>query len=84
MFCFGLCQIQRREKFLQTLTNHLNLLLGIIEPVQHQQTFLKTVAKRLPTMMQHILHPAKIDDSESHLTTTNLDEPDKILAIGML
>lgn len=35
-------------------------------------------------MMQHIFHPTKVHNPESHFPTTNLDEPDKILAIGML
>lgn len=79
-----LCQIQRREQLLQTLANHFNLLLGIIEPVQHQQTFLEWITKRLAAMMQHIFHSTKVHNPKSHFSAANFDEPDKILAIRML
>lgn len=61
------------EHLLQTLPNHLYLSV-LAEVIQDHQWVSKCYAEGLAPVVYHILHPAVVHNSESHLPSSNLYE----------
>lgn len=78
-----LLRVDGREHFLQPSTDHPHLSV-LAEPIQHNQWVSEGWAEWLSSSVQDISHPAVVNNTEGHLSSTDFDEPNVIPVLIVL
>ena len=69
--------VYRRKHLLEGPSNHLGLRVDA-KPIHDSKRIFEGEAKRLPSVVKHILHSAVIDYPETHLSSPYLDHSHEV------
>lgn len=80
-FRLQLFRVDGREHFLQTAANHLGLSI-VAEVVKDDEWVFKGEAEGLSPVVDHVFHPAIVDNAERHFSAPDLYESDVVACIA--